>query len=61
MNCCNQSLGDLNHEEFWIVYLSQSNKIIGKWLASKGGITSTIVDVSLVLKKALELMLLVSF
>jgi DNA repair protein RadC len=48
-------LGDLNHEEFWIVYLSQSNKVIGKWLASKGGITSTLVDVRLVLKKALEL------
>jgi DNA repair protein RadC len=48
-------MGDLNHEEFWIVYLSQSNKVIGKWLASKGGITSTLVDVRLVLKKALEL------
>jgi len=49
-------MGDLNHEEFWIVYLNQSNKIVGKWLASKGGITSTMVDVRLVLKKALELM-----
>lgn len=48
-------LGDLNHEEFWIVYLSQSNRVIGKWLASKGGITSTLVDVRLVLRKALEL------
>jgi DNA repair protein RadC len=48
-------LGDLNHEEFWILYLNQSNKVIDKWLASKGGITSTLVDVRLVLKKALEL------
>jgi DNA repair protein RadC len=47
-------IGDLHYEEFWVLYLNQSNKVIDRWLAGKGGITSTLVDVRLVLKKALE-------
>jgi len=47
-------LGELPHEEFWILYLNNSNKIIYKEQCSKGGITGTLVDVRLVLKKALE-------
>ncbi|WP_339609525.1 DNA repair protein RadC [uncultured Planktosalinus sp.] len=47
-------LGELPHEEFWILYLNNSNKIIFKEQCSKGGITGTLVDVRLVLKKALE-------
>lgn len=47
-------IGDLNHEEFWIIYLNNSNKIIHKNQLSKGGITGTVVDVRLVLKNALE-------
>lgn len=48
-------LGDLSHEEFWVLYCNQSHSLIGKHLMAKGGITSTLVDVRLVLKKALEL------
>ena len=47
-------LGDLPHEEFWILYLNNSNKVIHKSQLSKGGITGTLVDVRLVLKNALE-------
>jgi DNA repair protein RadC len=47
-------LGALNHEEFWLLYLNNSNKIVTKIQLSKGGITATVVDVRLVLKKALE-------
>lgn len=47
-------LGDLPHEEFWIIYLNNSNKVIQKMQLSKGGITGTLVDVRLVLKKAIE-------
>ncbi|RNC89263.1 MAG: DNA repair protein RadC [Allomuricauda sp.] len=47
-------LGELPHEEFWIVYLNNSNKILHKEQLSKGGITGTLVDVRLVLKQALE-------
>ena len=49
------SLGELPHEEFWIVYLNNSNKIMQKAQLSKGGITGTLVDVRLVMKQALEL------
>ena len=48
-------LGELPHEEFWIVYLNNSNRIIQKYQLSKGGITGTLVDVRLVLKNALEI------
>lgn len=47
-------LGELPHEEFWILYLNNSNKILQKTQLSKGGITGTLVDVRLVLKNALE-------
>lgn len=47
-------LGELPHEEFWIVYLNNSNKVLFKEQLSKGGITGTLVDVRLVMKKALE-------
>lgn len=47
-------IGELQHEEFWIIYLNNSNKIIKKDQLSKGGITGTLVDVRLVLKNALE-------
>ncbi len=48
-------MGELQHEEFWIVYLNNSNKVIHKSQLSKGGITGTLVDVRLVLKQALDL------
>ncbi|XMO85190.1 DNA repair protein RadC [Algibacter sp. AS12] len=47
-------IGELQHEEFWIIYLNNSNKVIRKNQLSKGGITGTLVDVRLVLKNALE-------
>ncbi len=47
-------IGDLQHEEFWIVYLNNSNKILHKANLSKGGITGTLVDSRLVFKKAIE-------
>lgn len=47
-------IGDLDHEEFWIIYLNNSNKVLQKNQLSKGGITGTLVDVRLVLKSALE-------
>lgn len=47
-------IGKLAHEEFWVVYLNNANKIIFKAQLSKGGITGTVVDVRLVFKIALE-------
>jgi len=48
-------IGELQHEEFWIIYLNNANKIQLKMQMSKGGITGTIVDTRLVFKKAIEL------
>ncbi|MGO4821933.1 MULTISPECIES: RadC family protein [unclassified Flavobacterium] len=48
-------IGELPHEEFWIVYLNNSNKVLSKSQLSKGGITGTLVDVRIVFKMALEL------
>lgn len=48
-------IGELPHEEFWIIYLNNSNKVISKSQLSKGGITGTFVDTRLVFKVALEM------
>lgn len=47
------TLGDLDHEEFWVLMLNNSNKIIYKYHLSKGGITGTMVDTRLLFKKAI--------
>ncbi len=47
-------IGELGHEEFWIIYLNNSNKVLQKDQLSKGGITGTLVDVRLAFKTALE-------
>ena len=47
-------LADLPHEEFWVLFLNQSNKVIDKYRASHGGITSTTIDVRLIMKTAIE-------
>ena len=47
-------IGDLQHEEFWILYLNNSNRVLQKFQMSKGGITGTLVDTRLIFKKAME-------
>ncbi len=49
-------IGELKHEEFWVIYLNNSNKVIHKKQLSKGGITGTLVDTRLIFNKALELL-----
>lgn len=48
-------LSELSHEEFWVLYLDNSNQILEKLQLSKGGITGTLVDVRLVFKNALQI------
>jgi len=48
-------LGDLGHEEFWVLLLNNSNTVLSKQQLSKGGITGTLVDVRVLMKKALEI------
>lgn len=52
--CMQPLLGDLNHEEFWVLFLSNSNKVLHKKMMSSGGQTGTLIDSKLVFKTALE-------
>jgi DNA repair protein RadC len=47
-------LADLPHEEFWVILLNRSNKIIDKQKISQGGISGTVTDVRIILKLAIE-------
>jgi len=54
-NIMQHIIGNLEHEEFWVLFLNNSNKVVAKSQISKGGLTATIVDIRLVFKRALEL------
>lgn len=47
-------LKGLEHEEFWVILLNRANYVVHKEKLSKGGISSTVVDSKLVVKKALD-------
>ena len=47
-------LADLPHEEFWVILLTRSNSVIGKFNISKGGTTGTIADIKIIYKLAIE-------
>ena len=47
-------LKGLDHEEFWIILLNRANFIIHKEMISLGGLSATVVDQKLVVKKALD-------
>lgn len=47
-------LNDLNHEEFWVMLLDRGNKILDTFRISQGGISGTVIDVRLILRRALE-------
>ena len=47
-------LGSLEYEEFWVVFLNQSNKVIRRMRISSGGISETAVDIRLILKNAIQ-------
>ncbi len=44
----------LEHEEFWILILSRSNRVKGKVCISRGGTAMTAVDIKLLVKRALD-------
>lgn len=47
-------LSDLNHEEFWVLYLNRKNEVLKKENISKGGIHETIADSKIIFKNAIE-------
>jgi len=46
-------LADLPHEEFWVLVLNQANRVMTRFNVSKGGISGTVIDVRLIMEKAL--------
>ena len=53
-NCVPQHLRDIAHEEFWILTLNRAKRVTGKYRISQGGTAATVVDVKMVMKKAIE-------
>ena len=47
-------LSDLDHEELWVLFLNVKNKLIDKVLIGKGGLSSTLADIRLIMREALR-------
>lgn len=48
-------LGDLRHEEFWVMHLNNNNALLERQQLSKGGWSATVADQRMVFKKCYEL------
>lgn len=44
----------LDHEQFWVMMLNRANHVIGTYCVSQGGMAATVVDVKIIMRKALE-------
>lgn len=53
-NMMQSLLADLPHEEFWILILNRSNRVVDKRRISQGGISGTVTDIRMILKMTLE-------
>jgi DNA repair protein RadC len=49
-------LSDIPHEEFWVALLNRSNTLIERYQVSQGGISGTVTDIRLIMKKSLDLL-----
>ena len=45
---------DLSYEEFWVLYLNRSNRVIDQVKISQGGVSGTVIDVRIIMKHAIE-------
>jgi len=54
-NRLSSTLGDLMHEEFWVLYLKRSNEVIAQIRISSGGLTGTVANPKIIFSKALTL------
>lgn len=46
---------DLDHEEFWVIFLNQANRIKGSECLSSGGMSGTVVDLRMLFRAALDM------
>ncbi|MGI6718932.1 MAG: RadC family protein [Bacteroidales bacterium] len=51
-----QEVGFNNYEEFWVIYLSRSLKVIKKEKISEGGVAATVVDTKKIFKIAIDVL-----
>ena len=49
-------MGDLKHEEFWVAYLSRSQRVLEVKRISEGGVAGTVADPKIIFKHAVELL-----
>ena len=47
-------LGSLKHEECWLLYLNKGRRLIGRERISQGGVDMTVMDIKLIVKRAVE-------
>ena len=55
-NMMRVKLQRLEYEEFWVLYLSRSNRVMFEECMSKGWVSGTVIDTRLILKRAIELL-----
>lgn len=48
-------LAEISHEEFWVIFINNASVILKSQRFSSGGLTSTTVDVRMIIKIAIEL------
>jgi DNA repair protein RadC len=53
-NLMKRHLVDLYQEEFWILLVGRSQKVLGKELISRGGLSEVIVDPKIIFSRALQ-------
>jgi DNA repair protein RadC len=53
-NIMRRHLMDLNHEEFWLMLIGRSSKVLAKELVSKGGLSGTVADPKIIFHMALQ-------
>ena len=47
-------LRNLEHEECWVLFLNKANKVIAKEKVSTGGVSGTVLDPRLIIRKAVD-------
>ena len=47
-------LNGQQHEECWVLYLNKANRLIGKEHISQGGISTTVIDIKMIVRHAVD-------
>jgi len=54
-NYISSDLRDLDHEEFWAIFLDHANNVFYRKKLSSGGMNSTVIDIRMLFKTALDI------